>query len=118
MWLATKQLNSELNALTPTILSPTASAAVGYSVAITGQDVSDAPIRCILKQDPAGGYVLLTVNVDEAQLEATYTFDSGLATVEPLFENRSALNLATGTHSFTQSYDPFEAHILHIDLVE
>lgn len=116
VWLATRQLNSELTALTPAILSPTASAAVGYSVALTGQDVTDAPVRCILKQDPAGGYALLTVNVDEAVIEATYTFDSELASVEPLFENRSALNLPAGTHSFSQSYDPFEAHIFHIDL--
>jgi hypothetical protein len=118
MWLATKQLNSELTTLTPAILSPTASAAVGYSVAITGQDVTNSPIRCILKEDPAGGYVLLTVNVDEAVLKATYTFDNELSSVDPLFENRSALSLPAGSHSFTQSYDPFEAHILHIDLVE
>jgi len=117
VWLATKQLNSELTTLTPAILSPTASAVVGYSVALTGQDVTDAPVRCILKQDPSGGYMLLTVNVDEAVIEAIYTFDSELASVEPLFENRLALNLTAGSHSFSQNYDPFEAHIFHIDLV-
>jgi hypothetical protein len=67
-----------------------------------------------LKPYPAGGYVLLTVNLNDSLLSATYTFPKELKSVERLFEDQPALTLAAGAKSFTDSYGSFGVHVYHI----
>lgn len=116
LWKAAAQINSELKTLTPALLSPTAGTAVGYQVAITGDGIIEAPLRCILKQDPAGGYVLMTVNLDEAILKASYTFASKISEAAVLFENRGPMTLTQDNHQFTDYYEPYDTHVYHITL--
>ncbi|MBM3499175.1 MAG: hypothetical protein FJX74_10950 [Armatimonadetes bacterium] len=115
LWMAAEQINSELRELTPSLLSPTVGDEVKYSLKIEGEAVSDAPVRCLLKPHPDGGYVLLTVNLDDAVLNVTYELEGGLTAVEPLFENRPALELQEGTRSFQELYEPFDVHVYHIN---
>ena len=117
-WLAVAMINSELTSLTPSLLSPTAGSNVAYHVSITGQDVSSAPIRTLLKQDPSGGYILLTVNVDYAVLNVQYTFENEIANVIQMFDNSSSTVLEADERTFQQNYEPFSVHIFHIDFVE
>jgi hypothetical protein len=114
LWTATTFLNRELKELTPSLLSPTVAEQVKYSVKTEGQPVSDTPIRCLLKPHPQGGYVLLTVNLDDAVMKATFEFPAGFKSVEPLFEERPAFELKPGQKTFEDMYDPFEVHVYRI----
>ena len=79
-----------------------------------GKPVSDTPIRCLLKPHPEGGYVLLTVNLDDAVMKATYEFPAGLKQVQPMFEEREPLELGEEQKSFADMYDPFEVHVYRV----
>ena len=117
MWEAATFINQELHELTPVIFSPTVSEdEVRYSLTSEGEPVSLVPLRCLLKPHPEGGYVLLTVNLDDAVMKATYEFPAGLASVQPMFENRLPYELEPGQTTFEDMYDPFEVHVYHITL--
>jgi len=114
LWIAATYINHELQALTPSLLSPTVGQDVKYSAKIKGEAPSSDPLRCILKPHPDGGYVLLTVNIDDAVLDVTYEFPAGLKSVEPLFENRAPLDLGDDPIQFTDVYEPFDVHVYRI----
>ncbi|MBN2057072.1 hypothetical protein JW905_19250 [bacterium] len=113
-WMATTQVNKELHELTPSLLSPTVGQEIKYTVATKGEHVTDVPIRCLLKPHPDGGYILLTVNLDDAVLSTTFEFPDGLKTVTPMFENREPYELALEQTSFTDRFDPFDVHVYRI----
>ena len=116
LWEAAVRINGELEQLTPALLSPSAGRDVEYRVRIVGRAVTDMPIRCLLKSHPDGGYVLLTVNLDDAVLNVTHTFPQGIERLEPLFENRHMHEFNPQTDSFAQTYDPFETHVFRVYL--
>ncbi len=64
LWFGVKNLNSQLAALRPTILSPTSTEPYEVFVDVTIPAVTSDPIRTILKTNPAGGLTLLLTNVD------------------------------------------------------
>lgn len=113
LWQMTEQINSELNALAPVILSPTVSD-VQYKIDIVGPSATSTPITCMLKRHPEGGFVLLTVNGDDSVLTATFTFPDKLTEVLREFENQPALKLSEDGKSFTVRYEPFDTHVLRI----
>jgi hypothetical protein len=113
LWLAAQQINSELATLTPSILSPTAT--VNYSLSIEWEGRSHTPIYSLLKPDPAGGYILIIVNVDNAIFRVTTIWPSVLTAVDPMFENRSAYTLGPTDTSFVDTYEPYQVHVYHID---
>jgi len=114
LWLTAAAVNREVKALTPSLLSPTVPAAVKYGLKSEGKPVSDMPLRCLLKPHPDGGYVLLTVNLDDAVMKAVYEFPAGLVTVQPLFEERPPLELNAERKGFEDMYDPFEVHVYRV----
>ncbi len=115
LWEMAKQINSELRELTPVILSPTAGDNEKFAAECSGDGFSSKqPLRCLLKRGPAGGYVLLTVNTDDAILNATFTFGEKLTTIEPLYENRPATPPRKDGISFTDRYEPFDVHLYRI----
>jgi hypothetical protein len=114
-WATASQVNQEIAALVPSLLAPTVSPqALDYSILVDGLGRIENPIHCLLKPYPAGGYVLLTVNLNDSLLSATYTFPQELKSVERLFEDQPALTLAAGAKSFTDSYGSFGVHVYHI----
>lgn len=113
LWEAAVQINRELNELTPVIFAPTVGHEVDYKLKVTGESVTETPIRCLLKPHPEGGYVLLTVNLDDAMLDVEYQFPSGLQEVAKLFDNSVPKNL-NGENTFDVHYEPFETHIIRI----
>jgi hypothetical protein len=116
LWETMTQVNSELKTLTPNILSPTVGNDFKYSLDIVGTAPTDTPIRCLLKPDPSGGYVLLTVNLDDAVLKVTYTMPKEMKSAETLFESRQPEKLSADSKSFTLTYEPFDTHIVKINI--
>ena len=127
LWETAAQINTELIELSPVILSPTVGAEVVYSATVTtGTTVTPADIRALLKPHPDGGYVLLTVNIDEGVLNVDWTFPEELSSVELLYEHRSDNLAGTGTgpavqadealrkRTFTAHYQPCEAHVFRV----
>jgi hypothetical protein len=115
LWMAAEQINSEIHELTPSLLSPTVGEDVAYTAAIEGDAVSPSPIRCLLKPHPDGGYILLTVNLDDSVLGVTYDFPGGLSSVAPLFENRDPVEVEEGTTTFEDLCEPFDVHVYRIN---
>ena len=109
-WNMAKQINAELKELTPYILSPTSKD--NYKVHIEGKRVSPNSLRCMLKPDGSGGYILISSNIDSSWLEAEYTFDKDIFFAQSLFENQKLLKV--NDHKFKVTYEPFETHIIHI----
>lgn len=116
LWRAATFINREIKELTPALLSPTAPEAVKYSLKSEGKGVTQAPLQCLLKQHPDGGYVLLTVNNDDAEMKATYEFPGGLKSVQPMFEERPPFELKPDQKTFEDLYDPFEVHVYRVTL--
>ena len=114
LWYATTQINHELIRLTPEILSPTIGAQVDYKVAVKGQLGAATSLRCLLKPDPHGGYVLLTVNLGDTVLTARYTFSQPLREVAPMFENRQPRTFQSPVTTFKVRYYPIETRIFHL----
>ncbi len=114
LWLAAAQINREIAELVPSLLSPTVGPDVSYSVETSGEPVSGAPIRCLLKPHPDGGYLLLTVNLDDAVINTSYRFPAGIRSVAPLFENRAPLETEDDGKRFEDRYEPFDVHVYRI----
>jgi hypothetical protein len=63
-----------------------------------------------------GKYLLLTVNLDDAVLKATFTFPGALASVGTRFENQLPLTLPEGAKEFALTYEPFAVHVIEVAL--
>ena len=107
-------IRKEIRELTPSLLAPTVGEELKYSVSIKGEHVTDTPLRCLLKPHPDGGYVLLTVNLDDAVLFTTFEFPGGLKTVAPHFENREPCTIKPGQIRFEDRFEPFDVHVYRI----
>ena len=117
-WEAMARINKELAELTPSILSPTVGDDFKYTVDIVGTAPTPAPLRCMLKPHPGGGYVLLTTNLDDAVLQVTYTLPTAVKGAELLFENQEPPQLSADGKSFTLTYEPFDTHVVRITRAE
>ena len=111
MWETTKQINKELKELAPYILSKTIKEKT-YSVKIEGKFISPNGLRCLLKPDGEGGYILFATNIDAAWLQAEFTFEKEFLIAETMFEDGKILGKADKV--FKADFDPFETHIIHI----
>jgi len=114
LWEAARYINHELQELTPVVLSPTVGAEVNYTVTVEGESVTATPIRCLLKPHPDGGYVLLSVNMDDAVLDVTHRFPEPLAEAGVMFENGPPTELAEDGKSFSIVYEPFDTHVIRV----
>jgi len=100
-------INSEIQQLTPALLSPTVN--IPYTVLVDQTPISQAPIRTLLKQVD-GQYYLLAVNIDNATIETQFNFPLTIdGQVEKLFEGGFISPSIGGTISDT--FAPFEVHV-------
>lgn len=114
LWEATAQINKELAELTPALLSPTAGSNLKYSVDVAGKSETSTPIQCLLKRHPEGGYVLLTVNNDDAVLEVDFKFRKPIREAKLMFNTCLPHELSNKNKSFKQHYEPFATHVFRI----
>ncbi len=82
LWDAIAELNDELSALEPALLSPTAPDGA-YRVFV-GNPASQ--VRTMLKRAPDGDYVLIAVNMNTVSTEVRFDFSGAPVDVEALFE--------------------------------
>jgi hypothetical protein len=116
LWTMAIQVNREVRELTPSILSPTVDAKTcDYSVA-TGLGRTEHPIRCLLKPHPEGGYLLLTVNVEDSVETARFQFSPKMANLEKLFENQLPPKLIAEGRAFEDQFEPFEVHVYRLKM--
>lgn len=104
-------LNAELQALRPVILSPGSSEP--YTVAVSRNPASAAPVRTLLKAY-GGSYYLLAVNIDPVSLDARITFRRAIDGVEPMFD--SAPTVAAQRTILSDHFDPLEVHVYRLNL--
>jgi hypothetical protein len=114
LWETAKQINGELKELTPVLLSPTVGDDYAYAVDVKGKGVTTSPVRAMLKPHPEGGYVLLTVNLDDAVLDVTFRFPGPLKSAQLMFENQPAKGLAAPATTFVEHFEPFDTHVYRI----
>lgn len=116
LWEAATQINTELAELTPAILSPTVGADFPCEVALEGTAPTPTPIRIMVKALGEGKYLLLTVNLDDAVLKATFTFPATLTSVTTRFENQLPLSLPEDAKEFALTYEPFAVHVIEVEV--
>lgn len=80
-------LNRQILALTDVLLSPTSAAP--YTVEVDQRPISPAPIRTLLKEFGGERY-LLAVNLDNATIDARFTFDQTYAMTTLFADGRGA----------------------------
>jgi hypothetical protein len=115
LWAMATQINRELAELTPALLAPTVDPQqVPYAISVTGLGRTEEPIHALLKPQPDGSLLLLTVNLEDAVLAATYTFPPALQSVERLYENQLPIALDKDARTFTDTYEPFETHVYRV----
>jgi hypothetical protein len=83
LWDAIAELNHELAALEPALLSPTAPDGT-YRVFVSDPA---SQVRTMLKQAPDGDDVLIAVNMNTVATDVRFDFDGALAEAEALFED-------------------------------
>jgi hypothetical protein len=78
LWAGLRDLNEELERLTPWLLSPTAR--VSYTVQFSGECRTPDPIRAVLKERD-GEFALLVANIERGSMVAGFRFGRSLASV-------------------------------------
>ena len=69
-----------------------------------------------MKSHPNGGFVLFTVNLDNAVLKGSFRFRQPLKRVSSLHENRGTLVMDGDSRRFVDDYEPFETHIYRVEM--
>ncbi len=110
LWRAALGLNAELHALAPVLLSPTAGA--DYTASVTGESVSQTPIRVILKEHD-GRWTLIAVNLDDAALRVRMTFPLPLRRVGRLFDDEEPPVVTGGI--IEDNFAPFAVRLYTIE---
>ena len=118
LWETARQVNQELAELTPLILSPTAGPEFQCKVDISGKAPTASPLRLMAKKVNATEYLLMTVNLDDAVLKATFSFPVSLLKVETLYENQLPLQLPPDAKQVDLTYEPFAVHVIRVSLAD
>lgn len=128
-WDATVRLNTELQALTPCLLSPTSSEDMLVSFAPLDDHPelhTETPIRAIRKQcaatsfAPAGTDILIAVNIDKGPLSAEFVVQRetlGNTSIPVLFEGGRRVDVTPQTSQYSRFVDTFESMDTHIYLL-
>jgi hypothetical protein len=103
-------LNRQLLALTEPLLAPTATAP--YTVEVGQAPISPAPIRTLLKEY-AGDLYLLAVNLDNATIDARFTFEAQHA-ITRLFSPSDGGDRQI-SDQITDTFKPFDTRAYRLD---
>jgi hypothetical protein len=106
LWAGLRDLNAELERLTPWLLSPSASES--YTVGFSGASRTKDPVRTVLKKRN-GEYALLVSNLDRASVSARFRFARALASVMRLEADGREHRLEVEGSTFQDGLDGFGA---------
>lgn len=116
LWNATVSLNSELKQLAPALLSPTAD--IPYEIALDDKwkPITKDPIRCLLKTNPAGGYILLLANIDSAPQHVRVRFPGKKYKMTELFNAPGAEQCEQKGDAIDFLSAPYDVRVFQIDM--
>ena len=114
LWDTAASINRELHELAPAILSPTAGAEIDYRVSFEGDAITPSPLRALLKHHPGGGFILLTVNMDNTALTGKIEFGQSPGKIELMFAGDEQVKTDADGRSFALSYEPFQVRVLKL----
>jgi hypothetical protein len=109
-WEATAQTNTELLELAPAIFSPTSTKQ--YTVSFQGENVTDTPIRTMLKSTSDGHDILIAVNIDRASCSAAIAMEGLGDRVQVLFEQR---DIQVVNSTFVDTFGEMDTHIYRLN---
>ena len=109
VWEAVIETNTELLELAPVIFAPTSTKQ--YAVSFKGENVTDTPIRTMLKSTLDGYDILIAVNIDRAICSAAITMEGLGDYVQVMFEQR---DVAVVNGTFVDRFDEMDTHVYRL----
>jgi hypothetical protein len=111
LWWGARDLNAELERLTPELLSP--SAGMEYRIYYSGESHTPSPIRSMLKVRK-GRYTLLATNIEKQTFGVRFEFATQIVAVKRINPDGSATTIRPLGRAFTDSLGPFGAAVYQI----
>ncbi|HEY2586320.1 MAG TPA: hypothetical protein VGI81_11205 [Tepidisphaeraceae bacterium] len=112
LWDESVTINKEIESLRPALLSPTEKTHYDVALDDTWPSITPDPIRTLLKRDPAGGSVMLIVNIDAAPVRARIRCKGFAA--EQRFEAAGAGMFQTDGDGFEMTCTPYDVRVVHL----
>lgn len=112
LWHAAESINKQIDLLRPALLSPTEK--IPYQVDLDDgwPGITPEPIRSLLKHDPAGGSVLLLVNIDAAPMHVRVHCKG--YTAQQQFEAPGAGQFQATGEGFELICTPYDARVIRL----
>lgn len=112
LWQAAAMINKQIDSLRPALLSPTES--ISYQVDLDDgwPSITPEPIRTLVKHDPAGGSIMLLVNMDDAPIHVRVRCKGFI--VEQQFEAAAAGQFQPGADGFELTCTPYDARVIRL----
>lgn len=112
LWEAAAAINKQIDSLRPALLSPTDSISYQVDLDEAWPSITPEPIRTLVKHDPAGGSIMLLVNMDDAPIHVRIRC-KGLAAVQQ-FEAAGAGQFQPGADGFELICTPYDARVIRL----
>jgi hypothetical protein len=112
LWQAAAAINKQIDSLRPALLSPTES--IPYQVDLDDgwPSITPEPIRTLLKHEPAGGSVMLLVNMDDAPIHVRVRCKGFTAAQQ--FEAAGAGQFEAQSDGFELTCTPYDARVIRL----
>ena len=114
LWSAATQINREMNELRPALLSPTAKTPYQVFLDPAWPPVTPEPIRTLLKAHPAGGHVLIVVNLDAAPQRVRIVLP-GMKSATQMFEAAGAGRFKTEGGAIEFLATPYDVRVILVN---
>ena len=116
LWNKAKVINSQIDYLAPYILSNTPSAGEhGYQIFAKETPQYDAaPIRTLLKRNPAGNDIIIAVNITSQPLNAVISLPNNLAPGDRLITKDFSVQQNTLAGGINDYFAPFDVHVYEL----
>jgi hypothetical protein len=114
LWSAAIQVNREIDELRPALLSPTAQTPYQVFLDPAWPPVTPEPIRTLLKTHPAGGHVLIVVNVDAAPQRVRIVLP-GMTSATQMFEAAGAGRFRADGDAVEVLATPYDVRVVRVN---
>lgn len=112
LWQAAVSINQQINTLRPAILSPTEKISYQVDLDDAWPTITPEPIRTLLKRDPAGGCVMLLVNMDDTPMHVRVRCAGYSAKQQ--FESAAAGGFTATPDGFEMICTPYDTRVIHL----
>lgn len=112
LWQSAVSINQQITTLRPAIFSPTEKIPYHVDLDDAWPTITPDPIRTLLKRDPAGGCVMLLVNIDAAPMHVRVRCPGYVAKQQ--FESPSAGGFSQTADGFEMICTPYDARVIRM----